>query len=105
MELFQTVQQMSDDFHSLTNNLDTLIEDLSVQLGQAMQIRRGAGMSGVESQRTIAHLTDSIARATELRKSITLAHSSAEKDAEKADLPWACPEKATLTPRLRAVGQ
>ncbi len=105
MQLFQTVQQMSDDFHALTDDLDRLIEGLSVQLASATQVRRDAKMTGVESQRTIAHLTEALTRATEMRKSVTLAHSSAEKDAEKAAIPWDCPDSAILAPQLRAVGE
>ncbi|MEL7188057.1 MAG: hypothetical protein AAGK17_00775 [Pseudomonadota bacterium] len=104
MELNQTVQHMSDEFHALTDSLDSLIESLSLQLANATQVRRETCLTGVESQRTIAHLTEALSRATETRKSITLAHSSAEKDAKKTEALWDCPEARIIAPNLRAVG-
>lgn len=93
-----TVQQMSDQFHAMTDQTDMLLADLSAQLQAAIKVRAETGMSGIETQRTIKHLTASILNLTEARGALALAHSAAEKEAEKADLPWNCPDEASADP-------
>ncbi|MEL7218789.1 MAG: hypothetical protein AAGK01_10205 [Pseudomonadota bacterium] len=101
----ETVQEISDNFHAMTDATDQLLADLSHQLQAAIYVRTAAGLSGVESQRTIRHLTATILNLTEARGALTLAHSSAEKEAEKAGLPWDCPKEAVadVTPILKLV--
>ncbi len=105
MELHQTVQTISDDFHIITDNIDALVEALALQLTNTTQVRRGARIDGLSSQRTLSHLADALLRASEMRKSLTLAHAAAEKEAVKAELPWDCPPDVFRAeiPRLRAV--
>lgn len=99
------VQEISDNFHSMTDQTDQLLADLSYQLQAAVTLRTETGMTGIESQRTIKHLTASILSLTEARGALALAHSAAEKEAEKAGLPWECPDMAEVesTPHLRLV--
>ena len=90
----ETAQQVSDDFHAMTAQSDQMLFDLSSQLQALLKVRNETGMTGIESQRPIKHLTAAILNATEMRGSIALAHSAAEKEAEKASIPWDCVNKA-----------
>lgn len=99
------VQEISDNFHAMTDQTDQLLADLSYQLQAAVTLRTETGMTGIESQRTIKHLTATILSLSEARGTLALAHSAAEKEAEKADLPWICDDQiqAKGTPHLRLV--
>ncbi len=95
MELHNTVQDMSDEFHALTTEVEDVLTRLMAQTQRALEVRKDAGLSGAESQRTIGHLTKAIEQASEIRGSITAAHRQAQKDATRADLPWECPPDAS----------
>ena len=100
-----TPQIVSDNFHQLTAQADTLLSDLCDQLQTAIVVAQTNGVAGVKSQRAIAHLTATISAASEARGKLTLAHAAAEKIGETADLPWDCPPDAKdeTTPILQVV--
>ena len=89
------VQQVSDEFHRLTGNIDTLLADLSRLTALAAEARIETGMNGVESQRTLKHLANICPALIDARSSLTLAHAAAQNSAPKADFPWECPDEAS----------
>ena len=91
MKVEQSAQDMSDRFHKITSDVDLSIESIADQFKNAIEVRRLANISGHESQRTLRHLSNAMDRLVQTRESITLAHTSAQKEAERADIPWNCP--------------
>ena len=91
------VQLVSDELHAVTDHTDRLLARISRLTALTAEARIETGMTGIQSQRTLNHLATAAMKFAEVRKSLVLAHSSAECDAPKADFPWECPpEQAQL---------
>ena len=101
-------QLMSDEFHAITADLDLLLGRIGALAQLTAQTRIDSGMTGVESQRVIKHITGAMPQLAEARNSVTLGHAAAEKAGEtvRAAFPWDCPDamaQSNPVPTLQAV--